>query len=800
MAQDSHSSVGITAEANLQTRPLEDLLEERGKTDAAVDQALVDRDKATDRPGGPPKTPKTDPPPPEQGKGPQAIPGLDATPPPGKLPREVERPTTVPPEQVRPEHIDAPEIVDVPEAVVPSPEGEPGGVGPLGERLGPGERLTPGGGVLAQARARGRPRLTSWQRFKRRFRSIRSTARTALHTVVGLKIADLMRQSVGEYEKLQRVVQRVSSREGVDFGVSQREIEQVRNKFYFLRDELGATLDALHGSVSRSWVPSLGEVAAYSRLTGQTPRAVAGYLSRMAVATGGPLRRRYLQEVLQPAVMAAGERGRVGSVQRQALQVQRAMTQHSLSTPDWMGPAMVAYAARTIGQADKRRVPRASSWARTTEETVGPPAPIGEPVELTEEGEAPEATRWMERHGQMMAGLQGAVSSLGMGGGPVAAMQIAAANSLAGTGGPGSQPLSYWEATKRIQKGGPDMIQAFAKQIRRQYGTGELGLMAFQGALKQQGMNVSPEMAEDLYPAALAMDDAKVKGILDGAPKMKGAPSEGQLLAERVGAQTQASKEAVGGAVAPLYYEIRERVNALGMGLANGAPYVLAMANSMVGATESTVLAMKAFGIDAQMPKITTKGLLMEIAEGLALGPVGAVKKIAAAAQMASSFVPNPTLVPGGVVSRIKPGMLDIDQLKNAAIIEQVFRADSKYSRLGPKELDRSIAAAIANAYHESGLRARIRDGLFQTTQSGAGAGMTDSQIRDPYQNTEAILRDPANPRVIRAARAGGSVSKLAADFGQHVERSKLMILDPEKGRPKRERTARRLFSEEDFK
>ena len=64
--------------------------------------------------------------------------------------------------------------------------------------------------------------------------------------------------------------------------------------------------------------------------------------------------------------------------------------------------------------------------------------------------------------------------------------------------------------------------------------------------------------------------------------------------------------------------------------------------------------------------------------------------------------------------------------------------------------------------------------GLYQLHVRGAGKGMTESQMRDPVQNTLAIMRDYAagnGDPVDSAMRSGATLAQMAGLFGKYVER-----------------------------
>lgn len=94
---------------------------------------------------------------------------------------------------------------------------------------------------------------------------------------------------------------------------------------------------------------------------------------------------------------------------------------------------------------------------------------------------------------------------------------------------------------------------------------------------------------------------------------------------------------------------------------------------------------------------------------------------------------------------------------------------------------ERAQAAAVANAYHESGLNPLASGdsgnsiGLFQLNKYGAGHDMTVESRQDPLTNIRTILdREVLAKRgaAFRAADiAGASASTLAAIFSRDIER-----------------------------
>ena len=96
---------------------------------------------------------------------------------------------------------------------------------------------------------------------------------------------------------------------------------------------------------------------------------------------------------------------------------------------------------------------------------------------------------------------------------------------------------------------------------------------------------------------------------------------------------------------------------------------------------------------------------------------------------------------------------------------------------------DRIAAAAIVNAWAESGLDANVLGdsghsvGLFQLHDKGGGHGLTVEYRRDPRNNVKTILqREVLKPRgnVLRQRAAeGAGVGELAAIFSRDIERPK---------------------------
>ena len=64
--------------------------------------------------------------------------------------------------------------------------------------------------------------------------------------------------------------------------------------------------------------------------------------------------------------------------------------------------------------------------------------------------------------------------------------------------------------------------------------------------------------------------------------------------------------------------------------------------------------------------------------------------------------------------------------------------------------------------------------GLYQLHVRGAGKGMTEAQMRNPVQNTLAIMRDYASGNgdpVTDSMTSGGTLAQMAGLFGKYVER-----------------------------
>ena len=124
---------------------------------------------------------------------------------------------------------------------------------------------------------------------------------------------------------------------------------------------------------------------------------------------------------------------------------------------------------------------------------------------------------------------------------------------------------------------------------------------------------------------------------------------------------------------------------------------------------------------------------------------------------------------------------LNDSQRANARIIEEVFKEMLTSAGIPRESIAKITAAAIANAYRESGLRnENVGDGgasigLFQLHERGAGEGLSVEYRRDPYNNTRTIIeREVLAKRgrtLIARANAGASVAELAAIFSRDIER-----------------------------
>lgn len=149
-------------------------------------------------------------------------------------------------------------------------------------------------------------------------------------------------------------------------------------------------------------------------------------------------------------------------------------------------------------------------------------------------------------------------------------------------------------------------------------------------------------------------------------------------------------------------------------------------------------------------------------------------------------------MLTNGKIAKTK---LNEKQIASAKIIEEVFRKGfaAKRPEVPKKAVDKIIAAAIINAFHESslypsadgkkravGVTVKGEDsvGLFALYIKGRGAGMTDEERSDPYINTQKMLdsyvfsRSRGNgTRLIEEAIRGASVAELAAIFCKDGER-----------------------------
>lgn len=96
--------------------------------------------------------------------------------------------------------------------------------------------------------------------------------------------------------------------------------------------------------------------------------------------------------------------------------------------------------------------------------------------------------------------------------------------------------------------------------------------------------------------------------------------------------------------------------------------------------------------------------------------------------------------------------------------------------------------AALANAYHESGLSNNAMGdknasgrhesvGLFQLRWSdddrGAGVGMSDKKRQNPLANTRRIIKETKDygSKLMQAYRNGATVGELTVIFGRDIER-----------------------------
>ncbi len=132
------------------------------------------------------------------------------------------------------------------------------------------------------------------------------------------------------------------------------------------------------------------------------------------------------------------------------------------------------------------------------------------------------------------------------------------------------------------------------------------------------------------------------------------------------------------------------------------------------------------------------------------------------------------------VVEQIKIS-LNSSQKKNAKIIEDIFKEKLQGKGLSDEAIAKIIAAAIVNAYKESGLNASaIGDhgnsiGLFQLNINGAGHHMSVEERQDPVTNTKTIIEREVlgsfGRVLIARAKAGATVTELAAVFSKYIER-----------------------------
>ena len=168
-----------------------------------------------------------------------------------------------------------------------------------------------------------------------------------------------------------------------------------------------------------------------------------------------------------------------------------------------------------------------------------------------------------------------------------------------------------------------------------------------------------------------------------------------------------------------------------------------------------------------------------------ASAPVAAAAAAPAAAPVSAPRVAVPTPVPPvaapftptgpvpvGSVARAMVGLSE-DARNNASIVERLFRA-AGYSNA-------TIAAALVNAYMESGLSSTTKRGdsgnsvgLFQANmKAGAGKGYTAEQLQDPTFNTKVILQveKRAIDRIEAEVRNGADFVTATGRFTQWVER-----------------------------
>lgn len=134
---------------------------------------------------------------------------------------------------------------------------------------------------------------------------------------------------------------------------------------------------------------------------------------------------------------------------------------------------------------------------------------------------------------------------------------------------------------------------------------------------------------------------------------------------------------------------------------------------------------------------------------------------------------------------------LNTSQRDIAALIEREFYAAGFSLRMA--------AAAIANAWHESGLNPNaVGDagqsvGLFQLYSKGAGAGMSVEARKDPATNTRRIIEVVKGGGAVplrQAEAAGADAAELARLFCIYVERP----ADSATKGLQRAATARRMF------
>ena len=126
-----------------------------------------------------------------------------------------------------------------------------------------------------------------------------------------------------------------------------------------------------------------------------------------------------------------------------------------------------------------------------------------------------------------------------------------------------------------------------------------------------------------------------------------------------------------------------------------------------------------------------------------------------------------------GKMSSTYKGKLTAPKIESIKAIEEVFSAAGMPEKL--------IAAAVANAYHESSWNANaVGDGghsigLFQLNDWGAGSGLTVEYRKDPRNNAKTILeREVLAKRgrtLLQRAQDGAGVGELAAIFSRDIER-----------------------------